>query len=100
MHFLDDDRVICLNCSNACKVEASEFVALKKAKELKARGQRVGMVGDKRTVVGKWVKLSWLEWQCQALGISTQPLDLPHRCHLFISKAVPASVQSDAWWQD
>lgn len=95
---LDDERVICRSCLHASKVEVCEFVSLKKAKQLKDAGQRVGMVGDKQEVVRGWLKLSWQEWQCQASGTLTMPLDLKHRCQLYSSaKTETVSVESD-WW--
>ena len=104
-HFVDDERVTCSTCSHASKVEGSEFVSLKKAKELKAQGKKVGMAGDVQTVAGAWLKLSWQEWQCQTLGVPTMPLDLPHHCHLHChlhcnAKTAAVSVESNAWWQD
>ena len=100
-HFMDDERVTCGTCSHASKVQGSEFVSLKKAKELKAKGQKVGMPGDEQAVVGGWLKLSWQEWQCQSLGRPTLPLDLKHHCNLHSSaKTAAGSVESPAWWQD
>ena len=100
-HFMDDERVTCGTCSHASKVEGSEFVSLKKAKELKAKGQKVGMTGDEQAVVGGWLKLSWQEWQCQTLGRPTLPFDLKHHCNLHSSaKTAEVSVESPSWWQD
>jgi hypothetical protein len=45
--------------------------------------------------------VTWKEFECQATGLSTQPLDLRHRCHLHLeSSKPPSSVKSDAWWLD
>ena len=98
---MDDERVTCGTCSHASKVEGSEFVSLKKAKELKAKGQKVGMTGDEQAVVGGWLKLSWQEWQCQTLRRPALPLELKHHCNLHSSaKTAEVSVESPSWWQD
>jgi hypothetical protein len=102
LHFVDDERVTCGTCRQASKVEGSEFVGLKKAREMKAQGKQIGMAGDKKEVAGNWLKLSWLEWQCQATGAAALPLDLPHHCHMFAERgaATPAeSVESTPWWE-
>jgi len=102
LHFVEDERVTCGTCRLASKVEASEFIGLKKAREIKAQGKPIGMAGDKKEVAGKWLKLSWQEWQCLATGAAALPLDLPHHCHMFVDRdaATPAeSVESTAWWE-
>ena len=96
--FLDDDRVTCINCQHYGTIDADEFVELDRAKQLKSMGKRLGMAGDKFEEKGKWLRISWTQAQCQATGLSPQPSQLKHRCHLFTQK--PASVESDAWWQD
>ena len=99
--FLDDDRVTCDNCQHRVDQPADEFVNLDRAKELKAMGKRLGMAGDKFEQKGKWLRIHWTESHCHATGLSPQPSQLKHRCHLY-SKSTdkPSSVESDAWWQD
>jgi len=99
--FLDDDRVCCITCQHCGTKEADEFVNLDRAKELKAMGKRLGMAGDKFEQKGKWLRIHWTEAHCHATGLSPQPSQLKHRCHLY-SKSIdkPSSVESDAWWQD
>lgn len=99
--FVDDDRVLCGNCGKAENLEQRLVMpADQMEKHRKVNAKPLQWMFGEAKVKNGWATVKWMSWQCQALGISTQPLDLPHRCHLFISKAVPASVQSDAWWQD
>lgn len=99
--FLDDDRVTCDQCQHRQENEADEFVDLERARQLRTMGKRLGMAGDKFEQKGKWLRIYWVEASCQATGLSPQPSQLLHRCHLY-SKAIaqPSSVKSDAWWQD
>jgi hypothetical protein len=97
--FVDDDRVTCDQCQHRQETEADEFVDLERAKQLRSMGKRLGMAGDKFEQKGKWLRIHWTEASCQATGLSPQPSQLKHRCHLY-SKATaqPSSVESDAWW--
>ena len=99
--FVDDDRVTCINCQHCGTIDADEFVDLDRAKQLKSMGKRLGMKGDKFEEKGKWLRISWTQAHCHATGLSPQPSQLKHRCHLY-SKATaqPSSVESDSWWLD
>lgn len=99
--FLDDDRVTCDQCQHQGTQQADEFIDLDRAKQLRAMGKRLGMAGDKFEQKGKWLRIHWTEACCHATGLSPQPSQLKHRCHLYLkATAKPSSVESDAWWQD
>lgn len=98
-NFLDDDRVTCDNCQHRGTQPADEFVDLDKARQLRAMGKRLGMAGDKFEQKGNWLRISWIEASCEATGLSPQPSQLKHRCHLYLEASKPpSSVESDAWW--
>lgn len=99
--FLDDDRVTCDTCQHRGTQQADEFIDLDRAKQLRAMGKRLGMAGDKFEQKGKWLRIHWTEACCHATGLSPQPDQLKHRCHLYCKASEkPSSVESDAWWQD
>ena len=87
-NWVEDDRVLCSNCANAVNVECKQSMPAEQMEK-----------HDVAKVRNGWATVTWREWQCQATGMSTQPFDLKHRCHLY-SKAIdkPSSVESDAWW--
>ena len=101
-NWVEDDRVLCSNCANAVNVECKQSMpAEQMEKHRKVNAVPLQWMFDVAKVRNGWATVTWREWQCQATGMSTQPFDLKHRCHLY-SKASeqPSSVESDAWWQD
>jgi hypothetical protein len=100
--WVDDDRVLCGQCDHAQMTDFKQSMpAEQMEKHRKVNAKPLQWMFDVAKVRNGWATVNWKEWQCQATGMSTQPLDLLHRCHLY-SKATaqPSSVESDAWWQD
>lgn len=104
--FEDDDRVTCRGCQQVEKVQQSEFVDLKKANELRGQGKTVAFKGDAKVVAGKWLKLSWDEWQCKATNLPALPLDIRHRCGHHRSTAETSAISKvgdreggAGWWE-
>ncbi len=100
--WVEDDRVLCQNCANAVNVDCKQSMpAEQMEKHRKVNAKPLQWMFDVAKVRNGWATVTWKEWQCQATGMATQPLDLKHRCHLY-SKATakPSSVESDAWWLD
>ncbi len=98
-NWVEDDRVLCINCANAVEVDCQQSMPSEQMeKHRKVNAVALRWMFDNAEVRNGWATVTWKEWQCQATGMSAQPIDLKHRCHLFTQK--PASVESDAWWQD
>lgn len=101
-NWVEDDRVLCSQCDNAKLVDARQSMpADQMEKHRKVNAKPLQWMFDAAKIRNGWATVTWKEWQCEATGMSTQPFDLKHRCHLY-SKAIeqPSSVKSDAWWQD
>jgi hypothetical protein len=97
--FVDDDRVCCNTCQHCETRQADEFIDIDRARQLKSMGKKLGMAGDKFEEKGKWLRIYWTETYCSATGLSPQPSQLKHRCHLHLESSKPvASVESDSWW--
>lgn len=100
--WVDDDRVLCKNCAKAVNVDCKQSMpADQMEKHRKVNAKPLQWMFDVAKIRNGWATVTWKQWQCEATGMSTQPFDLKHRCHLY-SKAIdqPSSVKSDAWWQD
>lgn len=100
--WVEDDRVLCSQCDHAKLVDCKQSMpAEQMEKHRKVNAKPLQWMFDVAKVRNGWATVTWKEWQCQATGMATQPLDLKHRCHLY-SKATakPSSVESDAWWLD
>jgi hypothetical protein len=100
--WVEDDRVLCGQCDNANLVDCRQSMpAEQMEKHRKVNAKPLQWMFDVAKVKNGWATVTWKEWQCQATGMSTQPLDLKHRCHLYSKATVqPSSVKSDAWWID
>lgn len=98
--WVDDERVLCGQCDNAKLVDCKQSIpADQMEKHRKVNAVPLQWMFDNAKVRNGWATVTWREWQCQATGMATMPLDLKHRCHLYLKATEqPASVESDAWW--
>lgn len=101
-NWINDDRVLCGQCDNAKLVDCKRSMpAEQMEKHRKVNAVQLQWMFSNAKVRNGWATVTWREWQCQATGMATMPMDLKHRCHLYCKASEqPSSVESDAWWQD
>lgn len=97
-----DDRVLCLGCVHRVEVSRRQSMpADQMEKHRKVNAKPLRWMFDSAKIRNGWATVHWMEWECQATGMATMPVDLRHRCHLHCTSTDEAQpVKSDAWWMD
>lgn len=91
-----DQRVTCDPCQHRTVVEADEFIAIDKARQIRLMGRRVGMAGDKFEQRGNWLRIYWDEPQCKITKIMPMPDGVLHHCHF---ANVSETQKEESWWE-
>jgi hypothetical protein len=95
--WVDDDRVLCQNCSKPVWIDQRQSMPAEQLeKHRKVNSKPLQWMFDKAKVNGGWATATWREQQCGQTGLATFPTDVKHRCHMFQTK--PSAVESAEWW--
>jgi hypothetical protein len=97
LDFVEDERVLCQNCSNAEMVEQRQSMPSEQMeKHRKVNAKPLQWMFDQAKIRNGWATVTWREQLCGQTGLATFPTNVKHRCHMFQTK--PSAVESDSWW--
>ena len=95
--WVEDDRVLCQNCSNAVKQRQRISMTTDQFEKLRKNNHTAShWMFEEVKIKDNWATVLWDEQQCSQTSLATFPVNIKHRCTMFQTK--PSAVEFAEWW--